>query len=244
MKKLYEKNELTFALVWIAIYVIGTSLAEALNEAIGAYKLVSAVFHMAMTACLFLWVKQNGLTEKYGLFLPRYRIAHAWFFIPLMLVCLYKLVFSPALRFSATESVLFVISMLCVGFLEELIFRGFLFRAIEKENLTRAIIISSVTFGIGHIVNLLNGQNLLDTIGQIIFAVFVGFALVILFHKGKSLMPCIVFHGVFNALSVIANDEAQCSALGGPVSAAVILIAASAVILGGYSVWNWKHLKG
>ena len=229
MKKLYEKNELTFALVWIAIYVIGTSLAEALSEAIGAYKLVSAVFHMAMTACLFL---------------PRYRIAHAWFFIPLMLVCLYKLVFSPALRFSATESVLFVISMLCVGFLEELIFRGFLFRAIEKENLTRAIIISSVTFGIGHIVNLLNGQNLLDTIGQIIFAVFVGFALVILFHKGKSLMPCIVFHGVFNALSVIANDEAQCSALGGPVSAAVILIAASAVILGGYSVWNWKHLKG
>ena len=93
-------------------------------------------------------------------------------------------------------------------------------------------------------MNLLNGQNLLDTIGQIIFAVFVGFALVILFHKGKSLMPCIVFHGVFNALSVIANDEAQCSALGGPVSAAVILIAASAVILGGYSVWNWKHLKG
>ena len=92
--------------------------------------------------------------------------------------------------------------------------------------------------------NLLNGQNLLDTIGQIIFAVFVGFALVILFHKGKRLVPCIVFHGVFNALSVIANDEAQCSALGGPVSAAVILIAASAVVLGGYSVWNWKHLKG
>ena len=244
MKKLYEKNELTFTLVWIAVYVVGTSLAEALSETIGVYKLVSAVFHMALTAGLFLWVRRNSLTEKYGLFLPRYRIAHAWFFIPLMLVCLYKLVFSPALRFSATESALFVISMLCVGFLEELIFRGFLFRAIEKENLTRAIIISSVTFGIGHIVNLLNGQNLLDTIGQIIFAVFVGFALVILFHKGKSLMPCIVFHGVFNALSVIANDEAQCSALGGPVSAAVILIAASAVILGGYSVWNWKHLKG
>ena len=244
MKKLYEKNELTFALVWIAIYVIGTSLAEALSETIGTYKLFSAAFHMAMTACLFLWVKRNGLAEKYGLFLPRYRIAQAWFFIPLMLVCLYKLVFSPALRFSAVESMLFVISMLCVGFLEELIFRGFLFRAIKKENLTRAIIISSVTFGIGHIVNLLNGQNLLDTIGQIIFAVFVGFALVILFHKGKSLVPCIVFHGVFNALSVIANDEAQCSALGGPVPATVILIAASAVVLGGYSVWNWKHLKG
>ena len=217
MKKLYEKNELIFSLIWIAIYVIGTSLAEALNETVGIPKLVSAVFHIAMSITLLLWVRRNNLTEKYGLFLPRYRLVQAWFFIPLVLVCLYKLVFSPALRFSATESVLFVISMLCVGFLEELIFRGFLFRAIEKENLTRAIIISSVTFGIGHIVNLINGQNLLETIGQIIFAVFVGFALVILFHKGKSLVPCIVFHGVFNALSIIANDEALYNALGGRI---------------------------
>ena len=104
MKKLYEKNELTFALVWIAIYVVGTSLAEALSESISVYKLVSAVFHIALTAALFLWVRRNGLMEKYGLFLPRYRLLQAWFFIPLALVCLYKLVFSPALRFSATES--------------------------------------------------------------------------------------------------------------------------------------------
>ncbi len=244
MKKLYEKNELTFALVWIAIYVAGTSLAEALSETVGIQKLVSAAFHITMSVVLLLWVRRNNLTEKYGLFLPRYRLAQAWFFIPLVLVCLYKVIFSPAFRFSPTESALYAVSMLCVGFLEELIFRGFLFRAIEKENLTRAIIISSVTFGIGHIVNLINGQNLLETIGQIIFAVFVGFALVILFHKGKSLVPCIVFHGVFNALSIIANDEALYSALGGPVRATVIMIAASAILLGGYSVWNWKHLEG
>ena len=244
MKKLYEKNELTFALVWIAIYVAGTSLAEALSETVGIQKLVSAAFHITVSVVLLLWVRRNNLTEKYGLFLPRYRLAQAWFFIPLVVVCLYKVIFSPAFRFSPTESALYAASMLCVGFLEELIFRGFLFRAIEKENLTRAIIISSVTFGIGHIVNLINGQNLLETIGQIIFAVFVGFALVILFHKGKSLVPCIVFHGVFNALSIIANDEALYSALGGPVRATVIMIAASAILLGGYSVWNWKHLEG
>ncbi len=244
MRKLYEKNELIFALVWIAIYVVGTSVAEALSETIGVQKLVSAGFHIALTAALFLWVRRNGLTEKYGLFLPRYRLARALFFVPLVLVCLYKVVFSPALRFSAAETALYVVSMLGVGFLEELIFRGFLFRAIEKKNLTRAIIISSVTFGIGHIVNLLNGQNLLDTVGQIIFAVFVGFALVTLFHKGKSLVPCIVFHGVFNALSVVANDEALNSVLGGPVPAMVIMIAFSAVVLGGYALWNLKHLEG
>ncbi len=244
MKKLYEKNELNFALVWIAVYVAGTILAETLSETLGTYKLFSAAFHAVMAVGLFLWVRRSGLAEKYGLFLPRYRLAQAWFFIPLVLVCLYKLVFSPAFRFSAAESVLFVVSMLGVGFLEELIFRGFLFRAIEKENLARAIVISSVTFGIGHIVNLLNGQNLPETVSQIIFAVFVGFALVVLFRKGKSLVPCIVFHGVFNALSVVANDEALTSALGGPVLSMVIMIAASAALLGGYAVWNWKHLEG
>ena len=244
MKKLYEKNELTFALVWIAVYVVGTSLAEALSETLGTFKLVSAVFHVILTAVLFIWVRRNGLSEKYGLFLPRYRLSTAWFFLPLALVCAYKACFSPAVRYSPAESALFVVSMLCVGFLEELIFRGFLFRAIEKESLPRAIVISSVTFGVGHIVNLLNGQDIAETLVQILFAVIVGFALSVLFYKGKSLIPCIVFHGVFNALSLVANDEALNSALGGPVPAAVILLAASAVVLGGYSLWNWKHLKG
>ena len=32
MKKLYEKNELTFALVWIVIYCVLQSLANPLNE--------------------------------------------------------------------------------------------------------------------------------------------------------------------------------------------------------------------
>jgi hypothetical protein len=49
---------------------------------------------------------------------------------------------------------------------------------------------------------------------------------------------------VFNALSVVANDEALNSALGGPVPTAVIMIASSAVLLGGYFLWNWKHLNG
>ena len=244
MTKLYKKNEITFALVWIAIYVVGTSLAEALSEALGVFKLVSAAFHIALTVILILWVSRNNLTEKYGLFLPRYRLSSAWFFLPLVVIGLYKLYFSPVLRFSPMESVLYVISMLCVGFLEEIIFRGFLFRTIEKENLIRAIVISSVTFGIGHIVNLINGQDLLETGCQIIFAVIVGFTLVVLFYKGKSLIPCIVFHSVFNSLSIVANDEAMYKALGGPVNTMIILVAASAIVLGGYTLWNWKHLEG
>ncbi|MBR5962416.1 MAG: CPBP family intramembrane metalloprotease [Clostridia bacterium] len=244
MTKLYEKNETAFAVMWILIYIIGTCLAEALSEIAGIFKLFPAIFHAGLAAFILVWVKRNGLSEKYGLFLPRYRLSQAWFFLPLALVAIYKVIFSPALRYAPVESILFVVSMLCVGFLEEMIFRGFLFRAMEKKNLTRAVVISAVTFGIGHIVNLINGQDLLETCGQIVFAVIVGFALVILFYKGRSLVPCIVFHSVFNSLSVISNENAQMRAFGGPVAATTILVGASVVLLGVYTIWNRKHLKG
>ena len=44
MKKLYEKSELTFALVWIAVYCVLQSLANPLNEIIGTAYAASAAF--------------------------------------------------------------------------------------------------------------------------------------------------------------------------------------------------------
>lgn len=44
MKKLYEKNELTFALVWIAVYCVLQSLANPLNKTIGIEYAASAAF--------------------------------------------------------------------------------------------------------------------------------------------------------------------------------------------------------
>ena len=98
--------------------------------------------------------------------------------------------------------------MLCVGFLEEVIFRGFLFKAIAKDNIKSAVIISSVTFGIGHIINLFNGSgmDLASNLCQIVLAIAVGFLLVTIFYRGGSLLPCIIVHATINALSTFAND--------------------------------------
>lgn len=98
--------------------------------------------------------------------------------------------------------------MLCVGFLEEVIFRGLLFESIAKDNIKSAVIISSVTFGIGHIINLFNGSGM-DLVGnlcQIVFAIAVGFLLVTIFYLGGSLLPCIIVHAAINALGTFAND--------------------------------------
>lgn len=98
--------------------------------------------------------------------------------------------------------------MLCVGFLEEEIFRGLLFASIAKDNVKSAIIISSVTFGIGHIINLFNGSGmgLVSNLCQIVFAVAVGFMLVTIFYRGGSMLPCIIVHSAINTLGTFAND--------------------------------------
>ena len=237
MDKIYKKNEVTFAIVCIVIYVVGTSLMEALSEKLGIFKLPPMIFHLIFTAVLLIWLKKNDLFEKYGLIRPEYPLYKAWFFVPLIVIACSKLLFGVTMKYSLSETIFFVISMLCVGFLEEIIFRGFLFLGMAKDNIKSAIIVSSVTFGIGHIVNLLNGKEVVSTLFQIVFAVAVGFMLVALFYKGKSLMPCIVFHGLNNALSAFSDESASAKFFGGEQQEMIVSVGISIVICVVYSIY-------
>ena len=64
MTKLYKKSEITFVILWIAAYVILSSLADQLSEAIGIIKSVTVVLHIAMSLILFFWIKHNKLDEN------------------------------------------------------------------------------------------------------------------------------------------------------------------------------------
>lgn len=243
MNKIYQKNEVTFAILCIVIYVAGTSAAEAIAADAGIVKLPSMIFHVIFTLILIGWMKRNRLFEKYGLVLPEYKIIRAWFYIPLMLIGFSSIYFGVVLKYSIPETLFYIVSMLCVGFLEEVIFRGFLFVGMAEKNVRSAIIVSSVTFGIGHIVNLLNGQDFLETILQIAFAVAVGFMLVTLFYKGKSLLPCIAFHGINNALSAISDEDASLRVFGTVEKELWISVSIAIVIAVVYSIAMWKSLS-
>lgn len=104
------------------------------------------------------------------------------------------------------DTFLFIVCMLFIGFLEEIIFRGFLFKALSRKNVRSALLISSVTFGMGHIVNLLNGADFLPTLLQIGYATAIGFLFTVLFLKTKSLWPGILAHAVINATSLFAVE--------------------------------------
>ena len=208
MKKLYEKNELTFAIVWIVVYCVLQSVGNPLNKVIGIEYAASAVFCILQTIVLFTFIRKNNLQKLYGLCktpVPAWRFLY---YVPLFILASGNLLNGAALNYTPAETVCRIVCMLCVGFLEEVIFRGFLFVAIAKDNIKSAVVISSVTFGIGHIINLFNGNgmNLVNNLCQIVFAVAVGFLLVTIFYRGGSLLPCIIVHSAINTLGTFAND--------------------------------------
>ena len=208
MKKLYEKNELTFAIVWIVVYCVLQSLANPLNKAIGVAYAASAVFGVLQTVVLFAFIRKNNLKKGYGLCKSPVPACRFLYYVPLLILASGNLWNGFALNYSPAETALRVVCMLCVGFLEEIIFRGLLFKAIARDNIKSAITISSVTFGIGHIINLFNGSgmNLLNNLCQIVFAIAVGFLLVTIFYRSGSLIPCIIVHSAINTFSTFAND--------------------------------------
>lgn len=245
MNKVYKKSEVTFAIILIIIYVVGTSISESITESIGIVKLVPAIFHIIFSIAVLVWIIKSGYVEKYGLTVPKYKLVRAWFFIPLIAVACFGLAFGIKLSYSPFETVLFVVSMVCVGFLEEIIFRGFLFTGMVKTNVKSAVIVSSVTFGIGHIVNLFNGQNVIETIVQIVFAIAVGFALVAIFYKGKSLLPCIVFHALNNSLSAFTKTNEEVAAVFNisPECFEMVFAGVAFVLLSVYACVMMKKLK-
>lgn len=204
MTNLYKKNEILFAILLIIVYIMGSSIFDGFST-----KLYTLIFQVLLSLVLFGWLYKQRLLEEYGLCKSRVSSKKLLYYIPLIVIVSCNLWFGLKMQYTISESVYYVLSMLCVGFLEEMIFRGFLFKAMSKDNLRMAIIVSSVTFGIGHLINLFNGSGaeVLASVCQVGYAMAFGYLAVMLFYKSKSLIACILAHGVMNALSVFANTD-------------------------------------
>ena len=208
IKKFYDKNELWFSIIWIIAYCVLASMGDNLSDALGITKVITLPILLLLSVILFLFIKRNNLTEKYGFCRADVAASKMLFYIPVIILLTANMWHGFRVNMSPFESILYILSMLCVGFLEELIFRGLLFNAMLINGKNSAIIVSSVTFGVGHIINLINGSGaeLLPNLLQVVYAIAVGFMFVMIYYRTKSLLPCIITHGVFNALSAFANE--------------------------------------
>ncbi len=235
MNKLMKKKPVLHAVLWILIYIVSVNIGEALNEATGAGYWTSALV-LILSGILLIYLKKISPAEAFGLKKITKEDAYkVLFYVPLILLAFIQFAagITPGLSFGDTASI--CVLMVGVGFVEELLFRGFLFNAIyEKSGVKRAIVISGITFGIGHIVNLFRGYDFSELSGQIVVAVVVGLVLALLVAITRNLVPGILFHILFNISGSLANQ-------GG--NAQDYLLIAILTIAGFYAIYLFRFLR-
>lgn len=220
MKKVFEKHETLFCMLLIVIYIVINSFC--INN-FGQTSLVSFIVNTAFSMCLIALVVLLKRTAYYGL--AKVESAKKYlYFLPLVIVVSVNLWNGFNINHSVSEIVFHILTMVNIGFIEEIIFRGFLFKMMAKNNVKSAIIVSAITFGVGHIINLLNGTELLPTLIQIAYATSIGYLFVIIFYKSKSLVPCIVTHALVNSLSIF-NVENTVSIYIAPIFLIIVPLA-------------------
>lgn len=233
--KLFWKNEIWFAVSLIAFYVLGVSAMQRISGQLGMQFFAEMIFCLVMTAVLLAAIRKHGLTGYLGLKRPAVKGASMLWYLPLLLIACTCVFFGIGAEFGLRTSIFRSVMMLCVGILEEILFRGFLFRAIEKENRTRAVVISALAFGAGHIVNLANGAGTAETVSQVIFACAVGFVLVFIFLRTESILPCIAFHALNNILTAFGTGSLLIDRFG--ETGAALLASGLRLILSAAYLW-------
>ena len=254
MKKLYEKNELTFALVWIGLYVAVMNIAlqfcggfDDLASKTASQVLVPVICICVLAVISTAWIIRNGLSKKYGLCRFKGRGQQFLYFIPLIIMSCVNLINGLGLTAPLAVALLMMVNLAVAGYVEEIIFRGFLFRCLAKDNLRSAILVSAITFGAGHIVNLANTTDTLGVLLQVCYAIVIGFLYTIVVYKGGSLWPCIASHMFVNGSSTFALEQGPFSDLVGTVfgqaSTDLVQVCSSVFIMvvsGSYALWLWK----
>ena len=205
MRKFYETKPVLFAVLWIVIYVV---LMAPLRGSYGDGSLQMLLGLVAVSTALLLVIRLLGIEKELGMTRWLQNGKALLWLLPMWVLSTGNLWGGVSLQYDGITTVMAALSFLLVGVAEEIVFRGFLFNGMKKTgSLTVAIIVSAVTFGMGHIVNLLTGHATMETLVQMIFAVAWGFLFTFAYLKGGSLLPCIAIHSLIDVFSVFARDN-------------------------------------
>lgn len=133
---------------------------------------------------------------------------------------------------SVVTTAILLLYTLAVGINEEIYFRGIALKVLKIKGKKKAVIGASVIFGVFHVVNLLNGKNILYIILQVVFAFLVGLVLAEIVCITGSLIGVIAWHTTHDFIAYSTGDVLDTKGL-------IILTVQVAVLLG-FSVYLWK----
>lgn len=195
--------------MWIIIYFMLVILANILsNTIIKIPNSINALVEIIFPISVIIFLKEKKLLSYYGInSLKRLELKNLLYFVPMIIISLVNLRFGIYINYSWQQILLISITMLGVGFSEEILFRGFLMKAIMNKNPKAAILLPSIIFGIIHITNLFSGANIIMTILQVIYATFFALMCSMFFYKTNNLIPCMICHSITNITDVFLPNN-------------------------------------
>ena len=211
MKKLFDSKPVLFAILWIVIYVVGFGSAGIQTENAALNYAFQIAVGLVICAVLLGFIRKHRLAAHFGLCGFRGDRKRFLYLIPPFAAATFNIWSGFGLREETTAANL--LGILAIGiigpFLEELILRSILFRAVARKNTRNGFWIAALSFGIGHLVNIAYGAPVGETLIQVLFACCTGFCFGAVLYTGKSLLPCILLHMLHNSMSFIGHTETE-----------------------------------
>lgn len=212
MRALRERSPIWHALAWIGIYVAAVQIGDVFSvDVFDVENVVTGPLLVVLSVVMITYLRANGWLEHYGIRnLRRSDFTRSFFYLPLVLMALLQIVKGWDGDVDGAEVLLIVVLMVAVGFLEELVFRGLLYRALlTRRSVMAAVLISGVTFGVGHVVNLARGYSATEQILQVLVGIALGIVLALLFAVTGTILPGAVFHVVLNIVANLTAEDAD-----------------------------------
>lgn len=135
-----------------------------------------------------------------------------------------------------------IIEQIFIGVFEEFLFRGLILNIILKKmqehsfkSKMTAVVISSVLFGVVHLLNLFSAPQLInETIDQVFYAAFIGVFLGALYLRSHNIWVVVFYHAIYDMASelpVIFHEIPAQAIIDETVSEAVLNIIVSSVFI-------------
>jgi uncharacterized protein len=184
----------------------------------------ACVFASCLLGVISIWQSKHSFSEFAFKGLTIKSVKKVLYFFPIIAIEVVPLFAG----FRDDNNLLYMLAVLactlCVGFAEELYFRGFIFNTLKIKGMQFAIIVSSVLFGLTHLINIAGGAGVGETILQIFFAFFFGFVCAEILILTDSILPIMLWHTLHDFLAFTTNDGSRTFSIAGAATQTVILI--------------------
>ena len=160
----------------------------------------------AIVAIVFSLLKNKNLTSI-GFHKPEQGASkQLLYYIPLVVIALSA--WGGGIDFEKESGLILANLFLAINvvFAEEIYFRGIICNLWLEKSVKKAVIVSSILFGICHLMNVLGGASPVETSLQICFAFTYGIVFALIFIISKSIWPCILLHAFHDSCSFLSLE--------------------------------------